>query len=203
MSSRAGAPTPARVLERRVLSDHLVRLRLGLTGWTSSGVPDEWVALTVPGQFQTRYYTVRSATPDEIVLDVVVHAEGLVTGWASGDCVGDEVGISVPKGSFTLPGDARWLLLVADLTGLPALARIHEWVAANAPGLVSTSYVEAPEGTAEAYPDLPEPGPLDIVKGNMPATRAIVVIRIGRRRSRLARTIASSLSMPRDLSWLV
>ena len=106
MSSRAGAPTPARVLERRVLSDHLVRLRLGLTGWTTSGVPDEWVALTVPGQFQTRYYTVRSASPDEIVLDVVVHAEGLVTGWASGDCVGDEVGISVPKGSFTLPDDA-------------------------------------------------------------------------------------------------
>ena len=113
MSSRAGAPTPARVLERRVLSDHLVRLRLGLTGWTTSGVPDEWVALTVPGQFQTRYYTVRSATPDEIVLDVVVHAEGLVTGWASGDCVGDEVGISVPKGSFALPDDARWLVLVA------------------------------------------------------------------------------------------
>src|SRR6188508_2948987 len=115
MSSRAGAPKPARVLERRVLSDHLVRLRLGVTGWTTSGVPDEWVALTVPGQFQTRYYTVRSVTANEMVLDVVVHAEGLVTTWASGDCVGDEVGVSAPKGSFALPADARWLVLVADL----------------------------------------------------------------------------------------
>jgi NADPH-dependent ferric siderophore reductase len=155
MSSRAGAPTPARVLERRVLSDHLVRLRLGLTGWTTSDVPDEWVALTVPGQFQTRYYTVRSATAEEIVLDVVVHDEGLVTAWATGGCEGDEVGISVPRGSFTLPDKARWLVLVADLTGLPALARIHEWVAAHAPTLAPASYVEAPEGTADVYPDLP------------------------------------------------
>ncbi len=138
-----------------MLSDHLVRLRLHLDGWTTSGVPDEWVALTVPGQFQTRYYTVRSAAPDQIVVDVVVHDEGLVTGWASGDCEGDVVGISVPKGSFTWPADARWLVLVGDLTGLPAIARIHEWVSEHRPGVAVTSYVEAPAGTDAAYPGLP------------------------------------------------
>src|SRR3954471_4885215 len=116
MSSRAGAPTPARVLERRVLSDHLVRLRLGLAGWTTTGVPDEWVALTVPGQFQTRYYTVRSWRDDELLLDVVVHDDGLVTEWAQTDCVGDVVGVSAPKGSFELPPTAGWVLLVGDLT---------------------------------------------------------------------------------------
>jgi NADPH-dependent ferric siderophore reductase len=155
MSSRAAAPTPARVLERRPLTDHLVRLRLGLSGWTSSGVPDEWVALTVPGQFQTRYYTVRSCRSGEIVVDVVVHDHGLVTQWVGTDCVGDEVGVSVPKGSFTMPDDACWLVLVADLTGLPAVARIHEWVAEHRPGLSVTSYVEGPVGTAGGYPDLP------------------------------------------------
>ena len=36
-----------------------------------------------------------------------------------------------------------------------------------------------------------------VASGNMPATRAIVVIKIGRNRSRFARTIASSRSMPR------
>ena len=45
----------------------------GLDGFASTGVPDEWVALTVPGQFQTRYYTVRSWDGGELMLDVVVH----------------------------------------------------------------------------------------------------------------------------------
>jgi NADPH-dependent ferric siderophore reductase len=164
MSSRAGTPTPARVLERTVLSDHMVRLRLSAPGWTSSGIADEWVALTLPGQFQIRYYTVRRCAGDELVLDVVVHADGLVTSWAQTDCVGEEVGVSEPKGSFTPPPDAGWLVLVGDLTALPAIARITE----SCPALAPTSYVEAPQGTAETYPDPPAgtswltpPGPED------------------------------------------
>ncbi len=145
-----------RVLERLVLSEHLVRLRLAAPELVSTGVPDEWVALTVPGQFQNRYYTVRSCSEGEVVLDVVVHEQGLVTGWAQTDCVGDEVGLSAPKGSFELPRDARWLVLVGDLTAVPAIARILETVAG--PTLRPTSYVEAPEGTAAAYPDLPADG---------------------------------------------
>lgn len=161
MTSRAGAPLRARVLDRRALSDHLVRITLGgpeLAGFVSTGVPDEWVALTVPGQFQTRYYTVRSFAAAELVVDVVLHEEGLVTEWARTECVGDEVGVSAPKGSFTLPDDARWVLLVGDLTGLPAIARICEQLARSAPGLAPSSYVEAPAGTAEAYPDTPPVG---------------------------------------------
>ena len=56
-------PSYAEVLRRERLSPHLVRLVLGgddLAGFTSTGVPDEWVGLVVPGQFQSRYYTVRS-----------------------------------------------------------------------------------------------------------------------------------------------
>ena len=79
------------------VSPHLVRLVLGdLTGpddFASTGVPDEWVGLVVPGQFQSRYYTVRSWDGAELVLDVVVHDEGLVTEWAwsptGRDCTGD------------------------------------------------------------------------------------------------------------------
>ena len=38
-----------------------MRLELEVAdGFASSGILDEWVALTVPGQFQTRYYTVRA-----------------------------------------------------------------------------------------------------------------------------------------------
>lgn len=124
MSTRA-AQFEATVLGRESLSDHLVRLVLGgLDGWESTGVPDEWVALVVPGQFQSRYYTVRDISGGQLTLDVVVHDEGLVTEWAMRDCVGDVVTISEPKASFDPPATARWLMLVGDLTAMPAMARI-------------------------------------------------------------------------------
>jgi NADPH-dependent ferric siderophore reductase len=136
------------VLRREQLSASLVRLVLRAEGFRSSGVPDEWVALVVPGQFQSRYYTVRAVASDEVVLDVVVHDEGLVTGWARGDVVGDTVAISDPKGSFALPDDAGWVVLVGDLTALPAIARARESCA-----LPVQAWVESPDGPIEGYAD--------------------------------------------------
>jgi NADPH-dependent ferric siderophore reductase len=135
------------VVRRQQLSDHLVRVVLsGVEGFISTGVPDEWVALTVPGQFQTRYYTVRSWRHGELTLDVVVHDHGLVTEWAQGDCVGDVVGISSPRGSFDLPDGAAWIVLVGDLTALPAIARISE-----STDLPVTAYVESHDGPLDDY----------------------------------------------------
>jgi len=117
------------VLRREPVGQHLVRLTLGgpgLAELTSTGVPDEWVALVVPDQFQSRYYTVRSWDGAELVLDVALHDVGLVAEWVRRDCVGDVVTVSEPKGSFTLPEAAGWLTLVGDLTALPAMARILE-----------------------------------------------------------------------------
>jgi NADPH-dependent ferric siderophore reductase len=139
------------VVRRDQLGEHLVRIVLtGLDGFSSTGVPDEWVALTVPGQFQTRYYTVRAWDSSELVLDIVVHVHGLVTEWAQGDCVGEVVGISVPKGSFELPPGAAWVVLVGDLTALPAVARIAETV-----DLPVTAYVETQDAPLETYVDVP------------------------------------------------
>ncbi|GAA0980572.1 hypothetical protein ENKNEFLB_01995 [Nocardioides aquaticus] len=128
MSTRAGLHT-ATVVAREQVSPHLVRLRLsgaGMGGFTSSGVPDEWVSLVVPGQFQARYYTVRSWDGAELVLDVVVHDEGLVTEWVARDCTGEEVVVSDARGSYDPPPDAGWVVLVGDLTALPAMARVCE-----------------------------------------------------------------------------
>ena len=137
------------VVRREQLSAHLVRIVLtGIDGFASTGVPDEWVALTVPGQFQTRYYTVRSWRDGELGLDIVVHDHGLVTEWAQGGCVGDTVGISAPKGSVELPPGAGWVLLVGDLTALPAIARISE-----STDLPVTAFVETPDGPLEGYLD--------------------------------------------------
>jgi NADPH-dependent ferric siderophore reductase len=159
------------VAGREQLSDHLVRIVLtGLDGLASTGIPDEWVALTVPGQFQTRYYTVRAWQPPELTIDVVVHEHGLVTEWAQSDCVGDVVGISAPKGSFDLPPDASWVVLVGDLTALPAVARISE-----STQLPVTAYVETPDGAHDSYLEQPvtwldppapgESGLADLVEG--------------------------------------
>ena len=117
----------ARVVRTDELSPHLVRLTLRLeSAFVSTGVPDEWVGLVVPGQFQVRYYTVRAATADELVLDVVLHETGLVTEWVAAGCAGQSVSVSEPKGSFEMPEDAGWLMLVGDLTAMPAMARIAE-----------------------------------------------------------------------------
>ena len=148
MSTKA-ATYEAEVLSRTPLAAHLVRLVLGgpgLAGFTSTAIPDEWVGLVVPGQFQSRYYTVRSWDGDRLTLDVVVHDVGLVTEWAAGDCVGDLVTVTEPKGSFDMPPGAAWLMLVGDLTALPAIARI---AAEAAPGTRMRAIIEVHDAQEE------------------------------------------------------
>ena len=61
-----------------------------------------------PGQFQSRYYTVRSYAAGELVLDVVVHDEGLVTEWvALDDCVGSAVTILSRRAPSRCPPTPR------------------------------------------------------------------------------------------------
>lgn len=135
------------VESREVLDQHLVRLVLNPSSeLTTSGISDEWVGLVVPGQFQSRYYTVRSLA-DQLIVDVVIHSEGLVTTWASGDCVGDEVGLSEPKGSFRPAPGAEWVVLAGDLTALPAMARIAEEIE-----LPLTIHAEAPHQISDYFP---------------------------------------------------
>ncbi len=151
MSTRA-ATYDAEVLARTPLAAHLVRLVLGgpgLSAFESSGVPDEWVGLVVPGQFQSRYYTVRAWDGAALTLDVVVHDTGLVTEWAARDCVGDVVTVTEPKGSFALPDGAGWLMLVGDLTALPAMARIAETVE-----VPTRAWAEVPDDLAGYLPGI-------------------------------------------------
>jgi NADPH-dependent ferric siderophore reductase len=160
----------ARVVARDPLSPHLVRLTLAVDpAFASTGVADEWVGLVVPGQFQSRYYTVRSCDSGTLVVDVVVHEVGLVTEWVvREDCVGSTVTVTEPKGSYAPPAGAGWQLLVGDLTALPAMARIVEssalptrvWAEAAHDAADLASYF--PDGTDVAWVD----GPLaEVVEG--------------------------------------
>ncbi len=141
----------AQVLSRVRISPHLLRLTLSAPGLESTGIADEWVGLVTPGQFQVRYYTVRSLVADRLVLDVVVHAEGLVTDWATGDCEGDHVVVTGAQGSFEPPAGASWLLLVGDLTAMPAIARITETT-----DLPTRVWAEVPDDLTGYLPDGPE-----------------------------------------------
>ena len=81
-----------------------------------------------------RNYTVRSVdrTANTMVVDFVVHDHGVATLWAQGARVGDEVGMSHARGWYRPEVTTEWQLLVADLAGLPALARIIEGLSAQA-----------------------------------------------------------------------
>lgn len=153
MSTRAQV-FEAEVLDHTTLTDHLVRLELGgpgLAEFTSTGLPDAWVGLTVPGQFQSRYYTVRRWGEGRLTLDVVVHDVGLVTEWARTRPVGQTVTVTEPKGSYAPPDGAGWLMLVGDLTALPAMARIAEET--SLPTRIWAEVPDDPESLAGYLPE--------------------------------------------------
>ena len=145
----------AEVVATRRLTPHLVRVELGGDGmrtWESSGVPDERLVLVLPApgsrevarpvtmpdgtqdypdpenQPPMRSYTVRSwdGVAGRMCVDFVVHEGGIASTWAQDAELGDVIYLTEAMGWYRPPADATWQLLVADLAGLPALARAVE-----------------------------------------------------------------------------
>jgi NADPH-dependent ferric siderophore reductase len=71
-----------------------------------------------------RNYTVRAHDGDRIDLDVILHARGPGTAWASSARPGDRVGLDHARSWHRPEPTSDWQLLVTDLSGLPAAARI-------------------------------------------------------------------------------
>lgn len=144
----------AEVVGRETVSAGMVRLTFGgagLAGWTSTGCGDEFVRLFFPDETgelvvpdvdergHWHYpegkkpshvvpYTIRrvDAGNRTIDIDFVVHDHGRASEWAQAAKTGDAVMINSPAPIYECPADARWLLLVCDATGLPALGRLIE-----------------------------------------------------------------------------
>lgn len=75
------------------------------------------------------YYTLRRWRPEVAELDIwmVLHGDtGPASAWASRAAVGDRVALWGPRTAYAPPDDTDWFLLVADETGLPAVAVIVE-----------------------------------------------------------------------------
>ncbi|WP_231476473.1 siderophore-interacting protein [Rhodococcus sp. UNC23MFCrub1.1] len=81
-----------------------------------------------------RSYTVRRFDPAGPFLDVdfAVHDGGVAAEWAARVQPGARITVSEARGWYNPPVDTEWQLLVADMTGLPALTRAIEQLAAGA-----------------------------------------------------------------------
>ena len=153
------------------LTPTLVRITLGGEGvseFLSTGIGDEYVRVFFPhGEDPTdvslpvpagdwwetpegapvapmRTYTISGVRPDvdELDIDFVIHQAGVAGPWAARAEPGHVVGFNSPTGLYSPPPGITWQVLVADLTGLPAVARI----ASDAPEHVRTRIVlEVPD----------------------------------------------------------
>lgn len=114
-----------------------------------------------------RDYTPRAVRPGEVDVDVVLHDDaGPVSGFAATARPGDAVAIGGPRGSALAPAGVDHLLLGADESALPALAR---WLEAL-PG-VRADVVLATDGPgSEAYLDglLGPDSTLTVLTGDQP-----------------------------------
>lgn len=72
-----------------------------------------------------RDYTPRhwSNSRRELTIEFALHGDGPAASWAAAAAPGQRVVIGGPRGSFIIPVDYEWHLLVGDETALPAVAR--------------------------------------------------------------------------------
>ncbi|MCD4512171.1 siderophore-interacting protein [Brucella pseudogrignonensis] len=152
------------------LTPSMTRVVLKLDGGERlivSGHPDEWVRLAVQPDAETpvtlpvlmangkwerpdgsqncpnRPYTIRRWNPAtcEMIIDIVSHEGGVAASWAMNAKVGDVVGICNPEGRFWVPKGSQWILMLTDITGLPAVGRVLEELPA---GFRAVVHVEVP-----------------------------------------------------------
>jgi len=144
----------AKVVETAILNPQLIRIRLDVPNLADIALPNQadevvgiyfptdgqdsppdmecrdgvWAYYDVDPMPEGRNYTVRGIEPGTNVMtvDFVVHDHGVATMWAQRAKVGDEVAMSHGRGWYRPEPTTDWQLLVADLAGLPALARIIE-----------------------------------------------------------------------------
>ncbi|HWJ34430.1 MAG TPA: siderophore-interacting protein [Steroidobacteraceae bacterium] len=126
------------------LTPKMIRVVLGgddLRGFTSLGF-DDHVKLMFPSpgdvKPQMRDYTPRryDAQSGRLLIDFVIHDAGAATAWAASVVPGQLLGVGGPRGSFVIPTELDWHLLIGDETALPAIGRRLEELPASTRALV-------------------------------------------------------------------
>lgn len=99
---------------------------------------------TAAGEPARRDYTPRHVdnAARELTLEFVLHGDGPASEWAARAAPGQRLRIGGPRGSFVVPLDYAWHLLVGDETALPAIARRLAELPAGAPATVVLQVVD-------------------------------------------------------------
>lgn len=89
---------------------------------------DDHVKFFLPGadgQLVGRDYTPRhwDLAARELTIEFALHGHGLASDWARQAAPGMPATVAGPRGSFIIPTDYAWHLLVGDSTALPAIRR--------------------------------------------------------------------------------
>lgn len=72
----------------------------------------------------------------ELQIDFALHGDGPAADWAAQAQPGQQVTIGGPRGSFIVPTDYNWHLLIGDDTALPAISRRLEELPAGTRAIV-------------------------------------------------------------------
>ena len=93
---------------------------------------------TSSGEFVGRDYTPRGfdRAARELTVEFALHGDGPAADWARQAQPGQGLTIGGPRGSFVVPLDFDWHLLVGDETALPAVARRLEELPAGSRAIV-------------------------------------------------------------------
>lgn len=118
------------VLRVEALSPHFRSVTFGgeaMAGFVSASFDDHVkFMLDADGPAPVgRDYTPRRHDPvaGELTIEFALHGDGPAADWAAQAAPGQRVTIGGPRGSFVIPLDYDWHLLVGDETAVPAIAR--------------------------------------------------------------------------------
>jgi len=131
------------VVRVATLSPHVRSITFGgeaLADFVSASF-DDHVKLMLDGgdgERVMRDYTPRhhDAAARELTIEFALHGDGPAASWAAQAEPGQHATIGGPRGSFIIPLDYQWHLLVGDETALPAIARRLEELPAGAQAIV-------------------------------------------------------------------
>lgn len=155
------APYILKVLRKSVVTPHMLRLTLGGEGMARfpEHQASAYVKLLLPAEDGTdrallRTYTVRAQRPGSIDIDFVLHGNegGPASRWAMQAQAGDAVEISGPGPKKLADQQADWILLVGDMTALPAISVNLEQLPDTARG---RAVIEVPDATDIQPPQAP------------------------------------------------
>jgi NADPH-dependent ferric siderophore reductase len=102
----------------------------------------EGVTYAVARDYTPRRY---DAVAGELDIDFALHEFGAAMDWIASAAPGQKLGVGGPRGSFILPDDLDWYLLVGDEAALPAISRRLEELPPTAQVIALVEVADASE----------------------------------------------------------